>query len=254
VDGAAVKDGDSETHGDCFLNGAVIAQLEAALDIHLLLAKEFFGGEAGAGSDFPLDKNLGYEPINPDPFRPGQAMGGGRDDHQVFGKKGLGDVGDSLRGSSHDDEVDLVVEEAVTHGGTIGDLQADRDARVRFPKGTEDRRQYVGPSGAYGGKGDPSSLESLQLFHDHLGIVKELVHPLRIREQCLTRLGQQDAPAGPFEKRGPNCLFKLTDLDGYCRLTQIELLGSPGVAPMAGNGEKDVKLVYGHKSTIMKSL
>ena len=254
LDGAAVKDGDSETRGDCFLHGTVIAQLEAALDIHFLLAKEFFGGEASAGSDFSLDKNLGGEPIYRDPFRPGQAMGGGCDDHQVFRKKGLSDMGDPLWGPSHDDEVDLVVEEAMMHGGTIGDLQADRDAGMRFPKGAEDRRQYISPSGAYGRKGDPSSLESLQLFHDHLGIIKQLVHSLRIRKQRLTRLGQQDVPAGPFKKRGPNCLLKLTDLDGDCGLTQIELLGSPGEAAMAGNREKDVKLVYGHRSIIMKNI
>lgn len=241
-----MKDGDSKAGGDRLFDGAVVAEFETAPDIRFLVAKEFFRGEACAGSDFPLDKDLSRQPLDRDPACLGQGMGRCPNDDEFLRKKRLGHVGDPLRRPPHEDEIHLVLEEPVSQDRTVGNLQADRDARMSLLKQTEDGREDIRSSGAHGSKGDPSSLQSLQLFHDHFGIIEDLVDPLRIREQCLTRVGQEDVPAGSFEQRGPDCLSKLTDLDGYCRLTQSELFGSPGVAPISGDSEKDTKLVYSH--------
>jgi len=247
LDGAAGENGDPEAGGDSLLDGAIVAEFQAALDIHALLAEELFGRQAGAGSGLPLDKDLAHQPLDRDPPRPGQGMGRSRNDHKLFGQKGLGYMGDLLRRPPHHDEVHLVVQKPVMDGRTVGDLDADRDARMPLLKGAEDRRQHVGSSGACGGKGDPSSLETVKLFHDHLGLFEELVDSLGVKEKCLTRLGQHDGPAHSFEEGCANGLFQLTDLDGDRRLAQIEFLGSPGIAPVASYGEKNSQLVQGHK-------
>ena len=248
-----MKDGDSKAGGDRLFDGAVVAEFETAPDIRFLVAKEFFRGEACAGSDFPLDKDLSRQPLDRDPACLGQGMGRCPNDDEFLRKKRLGHMGDPLRRPPHEDEIHLVLEEPVSQGRTVGNLQADRDARMSLLKQTEDGREDIRSSGAHGSKGDPSSFEPVKLFHHHLGVVEELMDLLGVREKRLARLGQHNGPARPFEEGCPDCLSKLTDLDGDRRLTQIELLGSPRVASVAGNGEKDSELVKGHMDTIMKS-
>lgn len=61
----------------------------------------------------------------------------GDDNHDLVREKRLGHMRNLLRGSSHDDEINLVVHQAISRQRAVGDLQIDSDTGILLLKCAE---------------------------------------------------------------------------------------------------------------------
>lgn len=237
--GAAMENGHAEAGGNGFFDRAIVAEFEPALNFRPLPAEKFFHREARAGSDFALDKDLLRQTADRDAPGFDQRMRRRCDDNKIFGKKWLRHVGDSLGRSPHKDEVDLVLQKPMPERRTVCHFQGHRDPRMSLTKQAQDGRQDIGARGADCRKGDPSSFQPLKFLHHYPGIVAALVHPLRIREQRATRLGQDDTAASFFEEGCADRLLQLPDLDRHAGLAEVQLFGRARVTQTTVDREKD---------------